>query len=141
VDAVATDRLGRAKRPATGRVVAGLLAARPHPEQGYRPCLGLMHLGRHYGADRLDAACLRAERLRSFRFRTVQHILIHQQDRLPLDEPPARARSRKRIWAAPHPTRRSMLTHPTIEHLHALHLAAMALDQQTRLVAARRLVV
>ena len=77
--------------PATGRVVAGILAERPHPEQGYRACLGLMRLGRHYGADRLEAACLRAERLRSFRFRTVEHILIHQQDRLPLDEPPARA--------------------------------------------------
>ena len=50
-----------------------------------------MRLGRHYGADRLEAACLRAERLRSFRFRTVEHILTHQQDRLPLDEPPARA--------------------------------------------------
>ena len=77
--------------PATGRVVAGILAQRPHPEQGYRACLGLMRLGRHYGADRLEAACLRAERLRSFRFRTVEHILTHQQDRLPLDEPPARA--------------------------------------------------
>jgi transposase len=77
--------------PATGRVVTGILAHRPHPEQGYRACLGLMRLGRHYGADRLEAACLRAERLRSYRFRTVEHILTHQQDRLPLDEPPARA--------------------------------------------------
>lgn len=76
--------------PATGRLVAGLLERRPHPEQGYRACLGLMRLGRTYGADRLDAACARAERLRSYRFRTVEHILKSQQDRLPLDEPPAR---------------------------------------------------
>jgi transposase len=76
--------------PATGRLVTGILERRPHPEQGYRACLGLMRLGREYGADRLDAACLRAERLRSYRFRTVEHILKHQQDRLPLDEPPAR---------------------------------------------------
>jgi transposase len=77
--------------PATGRVVAGILAQRPHPEQGYRACLGLMRLGRLHGADRLDAACARAERLRSYRYRTVAHILIHQQDRLPLEEPtPAR---------------------------------------------------
>lgn len=76
--------------PATGRLVAGILARRPHPEQGYRACLGLMRLGREYGADRLEAACARAERLRSYRFRTVEHILQHQQDRLPLDEPPAR---------------------------------------------------
>ena len=76
--------------PATGRFVAGLLARRPHPEQGYRACLGLMRLGREHGADRLEAACDRAERLRSYRFRTVEHILTSQQDRLPLDEPPAR---------------------------------------------------
>ena len=77
--------------PATGRVVAGILADRPHPEQGYRACLGLMRLGRLYGADRLEAACHRAERLRSFRYRTVEHILINQQDRLPLEDPaPAR---------------------------------------------------
>jgi transposase len=77
--------------PATGRLVAGILDRRPHPEQGYRACLGLMRLGREHGADRLEAACARAERLRSYRYRTVEHILKSQQDRLPLDEPPARA--------------------------------------------------
>ena len=75
---------------ATGRLVAGILERRPHPEQGYRACLGLMRLGREYGTDRLEAACQRAEHLRSYRFRTVEHILHHQQDRLPLDEPPVR---------------------------------------------------
>ncbi len=77
--------------PATGRLVAGILERRPHPEQGYRACLGLMRLGRIHGIDRLDAACARAERLRSYRYRTVEHMLTHQQDRLPLDAPaPAR---------------------------------------------------
>lgn len=76
---------------ATGRIVAGILERRPHPEQGYRACLGLMRLGRVHGADRLEAACHRAERLRSYRYRTVEHILINQQDRLPLEDPaPAR---------------------------------------------------
>jgi transposase len=77
--------------PVTGRIVAGLLERRPHPEQGYRACLGLMRLGRVHGADRLEAACRRAERLQSYRYRTVEHILLNQQDRLPLEEPaPAR---------------------------------------------------
>jgi transposase len=77
--------------PATGRLVAGILERRPHPEQGYRACLGLMRLGRVHGTDRLEAACHRAERLRSYRYRTVEQILMHQQDRLPLEEPaPAR---------------------------------------------------
>ena len=72
--------------PGTGRVAAGILAGRPHPEQGYRACLGLMRLGRVHGPERLEAACLRAERLRSYRYRTVEHILTNQQDRLPLDD-------------------------------------------------------
>jgi hypothetical protein len=38
--------------PATGRLAAGILERRPHPEQGYRACLRLMRLGRVYGADR-----------------------------------------------------------------------------------------
>jgi len=76
--------------PATGRLVAGILDSRPHPEQGYRACLGLMRLGRHYGSERLEAASARAERLRSYSYRTVKNILASAQDRLPLDdEPPA----------------------------------------------------
>jgi transposase len=77
--------------PATGRVVAGILKSRPHPEQGYRACLGLMRLGRRYGQERLDAACERAEHLRSFSYRTVKNILASAQDRLPFaNEPPSR---------------------------------------------------
>jgi transposase len=72
--------------PATGRVVAGILKSRPHPEQGYRACLGLMRLGRRYGAARLEAACERAEHLRSYSYRTVKNILSSAQDRLPFDD-------------------------------------------------------
>jgi len=76
--------------PATGRVVAGILKSWPHPEQGYRACLGLMRLGRRYGALRLEAACERAEHLRSYSYRTVNNILISAQDRLPFaDAAPA----------------------------------------------------
>ncbi len=71
--------------PATGRLVAGILESRPHPEQGYRACLGLMRLGRRYGPERLEAACTRAELLRSYSYRTVKNILAAAQDRLPFD--------------------------------------------------------
>jgi len=78
--------------PATGRLVAGILSSRPHPEQGYRACLGIMRLGRHHGDERLEAACARAERLRSYSYRTVKNILASAQERLPLeDERPAPA--------------------------------------------------
>ena len=38
------------------RWCAAILARRPHPEQGYRACLGILRLGRRYGAERLEAA-------------------------------------------------------------------------------------
>jgi hypothetical protein len=41
-------------------VVHWQLDNRPHPEQGYRACLGLLNLAKRYGASRLEAACLRA---------------------------------------------------------------------------------
>ena len=71
---------------ATGRVVAGILKSRPHPEQGYRACLGLMRLGRRYSGERLEAACERAEHLRSYSYRTVKNILSSAQDRLPFED-------------------------------------------------------
>ena len=76
--------------PATGHFVAELLRRRPHPEQGYRACLGLMRLGRRYGAARLEAASARATALGSYRYRTVTNILASAQDRLPLDAPDER---------------------------------------------------
>jgi hypothetical protein len=72
--------------PATGRLVAGIMSSRPHPEQGYRACLGIMRLGRHHGDDRLEAACARAEQLRSYSYRTVKNILASAQERLPLED-------------------------------------------------------
>jgi transposase len=77
--------------PACGRLAAGILKSRPHPEQGYRACLGLMRLGKTYGAVRLEAACERAEHLRSYSYRTVKNILSSSQDRLPLEDQPEAA--------------------------------------------------
>jgi transposase len=40
----------------TARCVETIMAARAHPEQGFRACLGLLRLADHYGPERLDAA-------------------------------------------------------------------------------------
>ena len=68
--------------PATGRLVAGILSSRPHPEQGYRACLGLMRLGRRYGAPRLEAACERAEHLRERAVELALHRALHHCEAL-----------------------------------------------------------
>jgi transposase len=44
----------------TEALVQALLESRPHPEQGYRSCLGILRLAKQHGPERLDAACGRA---------------------------------------------------------------------------------
>jgi len=71
---------------ATGRLVAEILSRYRHPEQGYRACLGILRLGKRYGGERLEAAAARAERLRSYSYRTIKNILSSGADRLPFEE-------------------------------------------------------
>ena len=68
----------------TQRLVEAILAARAHPEQGYRSCLGIIRLGRVYGNDRLEAACARGVAIGVRSYRQVESILRHGLDRLPL---------------------------------------------------------
>jgi transposase len=71
---------------ATARVVDAILSSRPHPQQGFRSCLGIMRLGKEYGADRLEAACLRALFIGGMSFKSIQAILKAGLDRRPLPE-------------------------------------------------------
>jgi transposase len=70
--------------PATAKLAEAVLASRPHPEQGFRTCLGIMRLGERYGAERLEAAAERALALRSYTYRSVESVLRHGLDRQPL---------------------------------------------------------
>jgi transposase len=77
---------GESVGAATGALVAAILADRPHPEQGYRSCLGILRLGKRYGNDRLEAACARARRVRARSYRHVESILKNGLDRAePID--------------------------------------------------------
>ena len=86
-----TDWAGRIG-PQTRALVAAILADRPHPEQGYRSCLGLLRLGRRHGEARLEAACARALAVGARSYRHVDSILKHGLERLPLAEPAASSR-------------------------------------------------
>ncbi len=79
----------RQNGPITGQYVEEIMRRRPHPEQGFRGCLGIIRLGKRYGQERLEKACLRATELRSYSFRTIKNILSAGMDRLPLDEEPS----------------------------------------------------
>ena len=73
--------------PATAGVIGHILAHRPHPQQGFRSCLGILRLGERYGTDRLEAACRRALRLNACRYKSIASILERGLDRQPLPEP------------------------------------------------------
>lgn len=74
---------------ATAGVVGAILESRPHPLQGYRSCLGVMRLGKQYGAERLEAACRRALAIGAASYRSVASILKQGLDRRPLPEAPS----------------------------------------------------
>ena len=69
---------------ACARVVEAILASRPHPQHGFRSCLGIMRLGKRYGQDRLEAACLRATVMGACSYKSIESILKHNLDRQPL---------------------------------------------------------
>lgn len=70
----------------TAALIETILASRPHPQQGFRACLGIMRLGKLYGQDRLEAACTRALALKATSFKSVESILKKGLDRQPLLE-------------------------------------------------------
>ena len=70
--------------PATARLVEQILQTRPHPQQGFRACLGVMRLGKSYGDERLEAACHRSLKLQSYSYQSVKSILKTGLDQQPL---------------------------------------------------------
>ena len=67
----------------TREVVKWQLENRPHPEQGYRACLGLLNLAKHYGPARLEAAAQRALAIGSPTRKRIKSILDAKLDQHP----------------------------------------------------------
>ena len=72
--------------PYTGQLVEAILAAKRHPEMGFRSCLGILRLAKTYPAGRMEAASQRALRARAYNFQSLDSILKNQLDRLPIAE-------------------------------------------------------
>lgn len=69
--------------PATRQVVQWQFDHRPHPEQGYRACLGLLDFARRYSDERLEGACLRALAIGAPTRPRIKAILVSGLDRHP----------------------------------------------------------
>jgi transposase len=58
-----------------------ILERKPHPEMGYRACLGILSLEKIYGKQRLEAASQRAVQLQAFSYQSMKSILKRSLDR------------------------------------------------------------
>jgi transposase len=71
--------------PQTQKLLTFILENRPHPEQGYRSCLGVLRLKKRYTSQRLEAACARALTFKAYSYKNVESILKNGLDQQPLD--------------------------------------------------------
>jgi transposase len=67
--------------PSTIALFEAIMKAKPHPEQGYRSCLGILRLAKEYGCERLDAACRRGNDIGARSYGSITSILQHGLDR------------------------------------------------------------
>lgn len=78
------DRIRReasAIGPSAALLCELILEHRPHPEQGFRACLGIIRLTKPFGAARVEAACARAAEIGAKTYGSVKSILDHNLDR------------------------------------------------------------
>jgi transposase len=72
--------------PECTKVVEKILADRPHPEMGFRSCLGIIRLGKAVGNARLEAACRRALHFGTCSYTSINSILQKQLEAQPLEQ-------------------------------------------------------
>src|SRR6516225_8443454 len=75
--------------PNTAQLIERILSEKPHPEMGYRSCLGIIRLAEHYSATRMEAAAQRALESNACRFKSVKSILKNSLDQQPFTQLPA----------------------------------------------------
>ena len=74
--------------PMLSLLVEKVIEAKPHPEQGYRSCLGIIGLEKRFGAQRLEAAALRALEIQARNYPSVKSILEKGLDHVPVPQSP-----------------------------------------------------
>ena len=131
--------------PNTAQLFERILADKPHPEMGYRGCLGIIRLAKQYSALRVESAARLAIHTGACRYKSIQSILKNALDLQPLPERrmiPARARRTTTCAArSTSAEEKLMLQQPMIEKLRAMRLHGMAeaLKAQEQDDAAREL--
>lgn len=74
--------------PGATALIEAIMAERPHPEQGFRTCMGILVLEKTYGRARLEAACRRGELIKARSVVSISSILKTGLDRAFLEPEP-----------------------------------------------------
>jgi transposase len=74
--------------PNTAQLFERIMNDWPHPEMGYRGCLGIIRLAGKYSAQRVEAAAERALLTGACRYKSVESILKNSLDQVPPSSPP-----------------------------------------------------
>jgi transposase len=74
----------RSVGPWTAQLIERMMADKPHPEMGYRACLGVIRLAKQYTPERMEAAAERAVLTGACRYRSVKSILKTSLDAVPV---------------------------------------------------------
>jgi transposase len=67
--------------PAAIALVEAIMKAKPHPEQGFRSCLGIISLVRTYGSERVEAASRRGNDIGATTYGSIKSILQNGLDK------------------------------------------------------------
>ena len=76
-------RWGASVGPSTEGLVIAILASRPHPEQGFRTCLGVLGLFKDLDQPRAEAVAERAVAIGAFTYKSIASIIANKLDRAP----------------------------------------------------------
>ena len=82
--------------PCAALLCERILTDRPHPEQGFRACLGIVRLVKGFGRDRVEAASSRALDIGARTYGSVKSILDSGLDQIPTADP-------RTEWSVDHP--------------------------------------
>ena len=74
--------------PSVTAFCEAVMADRPHPEQGFRTCMGVLALAKSHDAARLDAACRRGLTIKARSVASIRSILKNGLDRAFFEESP-----------------------------------------------------
>ena len=77
------QRWGQSIGPGTEGLIIAILAHRPHPEQGFRTCLGVMRLLRGLDPAHAERVAARAVEIGALNYKSIASILAHNLDRRP----------------------------------------------------------